>query len=99
MKEANKEFDAKMQKTIDVVVSDLIQLGQDYGHVELVNDFDVGEETDGWLHALFRYEHKTLPAQAETSFGSHIFNTAVTYKTEPQSYKGLGLFGILKIKR
>lgn len=71
-----------------LIVNDLVQFGQDYGHIELVYDFDTGEEADGWLHAIFRYEHKTLPAQAETSFGSHIFNTALTYKSEPQSYKG-----------
>ncbi len=71
-----------------LLVSDKFQLGAEYGHVELVYDFDAGDEADGWLHALFRYEHKTLPAQAETSFGSHIFNTAITYKGEPQSYKG-----------
>jgi hypothetical protein len=71
-----------------VLFNDLIDLGQDYGHVELVYDFKAGEEADGWLHGLFRYEHKTLPAQAETSFGSHIFNTPITYKNEPQSYKG-----------
>ncbi|OJW50344.1 MAG: hypothetical protein BGO67_00250 [Alphaproteobacteria bacterium 41-28] len=71
-----------------LIVNDLVQLGQDYGHVELVYDFDVGDEADGWLHAIFRYQHKTLAAQAETSFGSHIFNTAITYKNEPQSYKG-----------
>jgi len=71
-----------------LVVNDLVQLGKDYGHVELVYDFDKGDEADGWLHGLFRYEHKTLAAQAETSFGSHIFNTAITYKNEPQSYKG-----------
>ncbi|MBI2707258.1 MAG: hypothetical protein HYX35_02960 [Proteobacteria bacterium] len=71
-----------------LLVNDVAQLGQDYGHVELIYDFDVGDEADGWLHALFRYEHKTLAAQAETSFGSHIFNTAITYKNEPQSYKG-----------
>jgi len=71
-----------------LVLNDLIDLGQDYGHVELVYDFDAGEEVDGWLHGLFRYEHKTLPAQAETSFGSHLFNMAITYKNEPQSYKG-----------
>lgn len=65
-----------------------LSLGQDYGHVELIYDFEEGDDADGWLHALFRYEHKTLPAQAETSFGSHIFNTAITYKNEPQSYKG-----------
>jgi len=61
---------------------------EDYGHVELVYDFESGDEADGWLHALFRYEHKTLSSQAETSFGSHIFNTAITYRNEPQSYKG-----------
>jgi hypothetical protein len=71
-----------------LVLNDLIDLGKDYGHVELVYDFETGEEADGWLHGLFRYEHKTLPSQAETSFGSHIFNTAITYKNEPQSYKG-----------
>lgn len=67
---------------------DIVDLKDDYGHVELVYDFKAGIEADGWLHALVRYEHKTLPAQAETSFGSHIFNTAITYKNEPQSYKG-----------
>ncbi|MBA3813333.1 MAG: hypothetical protein H0X26_02395 [Alphaproteobacteria bacterium] len=71
-----------------LVLNDLIDLGQDYGHVELVYDFKAGEEADGWLHGLFRYEHKTMAAQAETSFGSHIFNIALTYKNEPQSYKG-----------
>jgi hypothetical protein len=71
-----------------VVLNDLVDLGSDYGHVELVYDFESGEEADGWLHGLFRYEHKTLPPQAETSFGSHIFNTSITYKNEPQSYKG-----------
>ncbi len=71
-----------------LVISDLVQLGKDYGHMELIYDFEAGDEGDGWLHALFRYEHKAHPAQAETSFGSHIFNTAITYKNEPQSYKG-----------
>lgn len=71
-----------------LVLNDLIDLGEDYGHVELVYDFEAGEEADGWLHGLFRYEHKTLASQAETSFGSHIFNMAITYKNEPQSYKG-----------
>lgn len=71
-----------------LVLNDIVQLGSDYGHVELVYDFEVGDEADGWLHGIFRYEHKDLPAQAETSFGSHIFNTPFTYKNEPQSYKG-----------
>jgi hypothetical protein len=72
----------------DFVVSDIVDFGDDYGHVELIYDFGAGDGVDGWLHGLFRYEHKELPAQAETSFGSHIFNTAITYKNEPQSYKG-----------
>ncbi len=72
----------------ELVINDIIQLGDDYGHVELIYDFEAGDEVDGWLHALFRYEHKDQPWQAETSFGSHIFNTAITYKNEPQSYKG-----------
>jgi hypothetical protein len=71
-----------------LVLNDIVELNQEYGHIELVYDFKAGEEVDGWLHGIFRYEHKTLPAQAETSFGSHIFNTPFTYKSEPQSYKG-----------
>ena len=59
-----------------------------YGHMELVYDFDAGQEADGWLHALFRYEDKQTGHAAETSFGAHMFNTLVTYKGEPQSYKG-----------
>ena len=59
-----------------------------YGHMELVYDFDAGREADGWLHALFRYEDRETGHGAETSFGAHMFNTLVTYKGEPQSYKG-----------
>ena len=59
-----------------------------YGHVELVYDFDAGKDADGWLHALFRYGHRASGHFAETSFGSHIFNTALTYRGEPQSYSG-----------
>jgi hypothetical protein len=59
-----------------------------YGHVELLYDFDVGSEADGWLHALFRYSDRQTQHQAETSFGAHIFNTVLTYKNEPQSYSG-----------
>jgi hypothetical protein len=55
--------------------------------MELSYDFDAGTEADGWLHALFRYEDSGGHA-AETSFGAHVFNTLVTYKGEPQSYKG-----------
>lgn len=58
------------------------------GHAELVYDFRDGGEADGWLHALFRYEDRASGHVAESSFGAHIFNTAMTYKDEPQSYNG-----------
>jgi len=58
------------------------------GHAELVYDFRDGGEADGWLHALFRYEDRQSGHVAESSFGAHIFNTAMTYKDEPQSYVG-----------
>ncbi|MDE2466544.1 MAG: hypothetical protein KGO02_22950 [Alphaproteobacteria bacterium] len=56
------------------------------GHVELVYDFSAGDEADGWLHALFRYQDRQSGHAAETSFGAHIFNSVLTYRTEPQSY-------------
>jgi len=59
-----------------------------HGHLELVYDFAAGGAGDGWLHALFRYEHRASGHQADTSFGAHIFNTALTYRNEPQSYSG-----------
>ncbi len=58
------------------------------GHMELVYDFAQGNAADGWLHALFRYEDRASGHRAETSFGSHVFNTVLTYKGEPQSYAG-----------
>jgi hypothetical protein len=63
-------------------------LGDGYGHVELVYDFAEGGNGDGWLHALFRYRHRSSGHAAETSFGAHIFNTILTYRDEPQSYSG-----------
>jgi hypothetical protein len=59
-----------------------------YGHMELVYDFADGGSADGWLHGLFRYEHRASGHAAETSFGAHVFNTPLTYKGEPQSYAG-----------
>ena len=59
-----------------------------YGHMELVYDFEAGAEADGWLHAMFRFEDVASGHAAETSFGAHMFNMLVTYKGEPQSYKG-----------
>ena len=58
------------------------------GHAELVYDFRDGGEADGWMHALFRYEDRQSSHAAECSFGAHIFNTAMTYRDEPQSYTG-----------
>ena len=58
------------------------------GHAELVYDFRDGGAADGWLHALFRYEDRQSGHEAECSFGAHIFNTAMTYRDEPQSYTG-----------
>ena len=58
------------------------------GHGELVYDFRDGGQADGWLHALFRYEDRCSGHVAESSFGAHIFNTAMTYRDEPQSYSG-----------
>lgn len=65
-----------------------IKFKDDYGHVNLLYDFEHGDEADGWLHALFRYESKDLMHAAETSFGAHMFNTVATYKNQPQSYRG-----------
>ncbi len=58
------------------------------GHAELVYDFRGGGDADGWLHCLVRYEHRATAHAAETSFGAHIYNTAMTYRDEPQSYAG-----------
>ncbi len=67
---------------------DLAELGVVEGHAELTYDFREGGRADGWMHALFRYEHRVSGHAADTSFGAHIFNTAMTYKDEPQSYAG-----------
>ncbi|MGA7326654.1 MAG: hypothetical protein WBX25_19735, partial [Rhodomicrobium sp.] len=59
-----------------------------YGHVELVYDFEAGDEADGWMHGLFRYHDRVSGHTAESSFGSHMFNSVLVYKNEPQSYAG-----------
>jgi hypothetical protein len=59
-----------------------------YGHVELTYDLAAGDQLDGWLHGLFRYQDLDSSHVAETSFGAHIFNIPVVYKNEPQSYAG-----------
>ena len=58
------------------------------GHADLVYDFRDGGEGDGWLHALMRYRNHESDHAAETSFGAHIFNTLMTWRSEPQSYSG-----------
>ena len=67
---------------------DLDGFDVEQGHGELVYDFRDGGEADGWLHALFRYQDRGSGHAAESSFGTHIFNTAMTYRDEPQSYAG-----------
>lgn len=69
-------------------ILDRVTLPDSFGHLELVYDFATGTLADGWLHALFRYEDRRTGHAAETSFGSHIFNTVLTRKGEPQSYAG-----------
>lgn len=58
------------------------------GHADLAYDFRDGGEADGWLHALMRYRNRDTDHAAETSFGAHIFNTLMTWRSEPQSYSG-----------
>ena len=70
------------------VAFDMEAVGAPEGHGELVYDFRDGGEADGWMHALVRYENIDSLHVAETSFGAHIFNTAMVYRDEPQSYSG-----------
>lgn len=60
----------------------------EHGSVQIIYDFENGDCADGWLHSIFNYHDRDIGYQAETSFGSHIFNNITTYKNEPQSYKG-----------
>lgn len=62
--------------------------GGGYGHAELVYDTDADGVMDGWLHSLFRYTDTASGHVADTSFGAHLFNHAVVFRNEPQSYKG-----------
>ncbi len=70
------------------VALDLAELTDVEGHADLVYDFRDGGGADGWMHALFRYEHRQAPHAAESSFGAHVYNTLMTYRDEPQSYNG-----------
>jgi hypothetical protein len=84
---AAQRFLGNLARDHDLAV-DLEEFGAEAGHAELVYDFREGGQADGWLHGLFRYEHRRSGHLADTSFGAHIFNTAMTYKDEPQSYSG-----------
>ena len=59
-----------------------------YGHMFMHYDFTAGTEADGWLHAIIRFQDRATGHAAETSFGAHIFNTVLTFGSEPQSYVG-----------
>src|SRR5260221_56724 len=89
---ARRRFGRLLRRdSVAVDIDDVIDgaaLPSGYGHFELVYDFTAGDGADGWLHGLFRYEHRASGHTAETSFGAHVFNTALTYKGEPQSYAG-----------
>ncbi|WP_369692627.1 hypothetical protein [Aristophania vespae] len=68
-----------------VAINELVETA---GHGELVYDFREGGIADGWLHAMMRYHNVSSGHKAETSFGAHIFNTLMTWRSEPQSYSG-----------
>ncbi len=68
------------------IAEETVKLPSGYGHVEFLYDFREGGDGNGWLHALGRFEQKSSGHRAETIFGAHIYNTAVIYKDEPQSY-------------
>ncbi len=83
----NERFLGNLPRNHDLAL-DLAELGADTGHAELVYDFRDGGDADGWLHCLVRYEHRSAGHAAESSFGAHIYNTAMTWRDEPQSYSG-----------
>jgi hypothetical protein len=88
---AGTRFLGRLPRDHAVAVT-LDELGADapgfVGHAELTYDFAEGGGADGWLHALFRWERRDGTHAAESSFGSHIFNTALVWRNEPQSYSG-----------
>jgi hypothetical protein len=87
-RKTDERFLGCLRRDHDLVLDVADLPGAKEGHGELVYDFRDGGEADGWMHALFRYEDRATGHEAETSFGAHIFNTAMTYKDEPQSYSG-----------
>ncbi len=66
---------------VDELLNGAGALDNEAGHIELLYDFGVATRgVDGWLHGLFRYEARNSGHVAETSFGAHIFNTALTWR-------------------
>ena len=84
---AAQRFLGNLPRNHDLAI-DLDDIAHEPGHGELVYDFRNGGDADGWMHGLFRYEDRSSGHTTETSFGAHIFNTAMTYRDEPQSYSG-----------
>jgi hypothetical protein len=87
-RKTDERFLGCLKRDHDLVLDVADLPGAAEGHGELVYDFRDGGDADGWMHALFRYEDRATGHEAETSFGAHMFNTAMTYKDEPQSYSG-----------
>ena len=86
-RKVHERFLGRLPRAHDLAL-DFDDIDVEAGHAELVYDFRDGGEADGWLHALFRYEDRASGHAAESSFGAHVFNTAMTWKDEPQSYSG-----------
>lgn len=82
-----QKFLGNLPRNHETAIS-LHELTDRAGHADLVYDFRDGGEGDGWMHALMRYESRVNGHAAETSFGGHIFNTLMTWRSEPQSYSG-----------
>ncbi|GBQ88846.1 hypothetical protein [Asaia krungthepensis] len=82
-----QRFLGNLPRNHDTAIA-LHELTDRAGHADLVYDFRDGGEGDGWMHALMRYENLENGHAAETSFGGHIFNTLMTWRSEPQSYAG-----------
>ncbi|MFT5538568.1 MAG: hypothetical protein ACI82H_000080 [Alphaproteobacteria bacterium] len=78
--------DSLAVKVDDVLAEAGTRLESGFGHAELMYDFRDGGEADGWLHALARFEARAGGHVTETTFGAHIYNTAMVYRDEPQSY-------------
>lgn len=73
---------------INQLFEEKTDLADSHGNIQIIYDFDEGDDGDGWMHAIVKFFDKDTQHFAETSFGSHIFNNITTYKNEPQSYKG-----------